>query len=86
MVPLTQRPLKTCLPSSYIRGRSLEPLELLSNPPRDVAGDVCLGSHSALGENTRRGETKTATEIRHALVAIKCFPGIRLLSALTSKI
>ena len=38
-------------------------------------------------ENTARSseETKTATEIRHALLAIKCFPGIRFLSALTSK-
>ena len=44
----TQRLLEACLPASYTRGRPLEPLKLLSNPSRDVAGDVHLGSQSAV--------------------------------------
>ena len=44
----TQRLLEACLPPSYTRGRTLGLLELLPNPPRDVVGDVCLGSHSAV--------------------------------------
>ena len=44
----TQRLLEACLPPTYTRGRPLEPLKLLSNLPRDVEGDVGLGSQSAV--------------------------------------
>ena len=40
--------LEVYISSSYPLGRPLEPLELLQNLPRDVAGDVRLGFHSAL--------------------------------------
>ena len=35
-------------PNVYTRGRPLEPSKLLSTPPRYVAGDVRLGSPSAV--------------------------------------
>ena len=40
--------LEAYISSSYPLGRPLEPLELLQNLPRDVAGDVRLGFHSAV--------------------------------------
>ena len=41
----TKRHQEACKPPGYTRGR---PLKLLSNLPRDVVGDVRLGSHSAV--------------------------------------
>ena len=43
-------------------GRSLKPLKLLANLTKDVAGDVCLGSHSAVPwpprEEVMRGDLR----------------------------
>ena len=36
--------------TSFAGGKPIEPLKLLANLPRDVLGDVGLGSHSALTE------------------------------------
>ena len=44
----TYRHIEACLGPCYPRGRTLVSLKLLSNLPRDVEGDVGLGSHSAL--------------------------------------
>ena len=46
--------LEAYISSSYPLGRPLEPLELLQNLPRDVAGDVRLGFHSALVTDTNQ--------------------------------
>ena len=43
-----QRLHEAFLQCSYNRGRTLEPLKLLANLTGDVAGDVRLGSHSAV--------------------------------------
>ena len=45
---MDSRHLESKVPLSYYWGRQLEGLKLVSNLPRDVEGDVGLGSHSAL--------------------------------------
>ena len=52
-VTWTERLLEAYAQPSYPRGRTLKPKRLLSKPTRDVADDVRLGSHSALGCNIK---------------------------------
>ena len=87
--PMSARPVQemflervkiNCLPVAPRQAEQAAFLWVIS-PPGSRTWDT--GVHGARSSGK---QAKTASEIRHALLAIKCFPGIRFLSALTSKI
>ena len=87
--PMSARPVQemflervkiNCLPVAARQAEQAAFLWVIS-PPGSRTWDTWVH-----GARTSGKQTKTASEIRHALLAIKCFPGIRFLSALTSKI
>ena len=68
-VSWTQRLVEAYLPSSYTWGRPLEPLNLLSNLPRDVG----LGFHSALvHHNPRPRGAKALIGSTHSNSNVEC--------------